>query len=497
MRKQKRFILFIVIVIVSVLIGIFVTLGINISIKRLQSIGEEQITPPKEALSLQNSFVEISNKVGPAVVNVSTEQVLKYKYFGYGFEDFFDRFFGEEESPFFKRKPKEKVYKRQGLGTGMIITEDGYILTNYHVVKEVTKITIILSDKSKYDGKIVGVDKNHDLAMVKINARRKLPKVIPGDSDNVKVGEWAIAIGNPFGYDHTVTAGIVSAKGRLFEDVDEEGVRRMPNLIQTDAAINPGNSGGPLVNIYGEVIGINVAIVSTSGSYAGIGFAVPINDSKKFTDSIIKGKKIASGTPWLGIRLQPLNEKLEKKFKVNSGVLITSVEEGSPAKKAGLLQGDIICEVDGKIIKTVDDLLNGILSKSIGDKVKLKINKDGKELIIEIELSSLEKYSKSLKESKNGYDIFGLKVDNMNFEYIAKYDLRVNEGVVITEVKEWSDAYSVDIKEGDVILEIDKNRIRNIDDYNEVISNINPKEGVLMRIKRKEITIYVVINKSE
>ena len=493
MKKRKGLNVFIAIVIVSILIGIFITLTVNISIKRFQAIGEEKITPSKEALSLQGSFVEISNKVGPAVVNVSTEQVLKYRYFGYDFEDFFDRFFGEDESPFFKRKPKERIYKRQGLGTGMIITEDGYILTNYHVVKDVTKITIILSDKSKYEGKVVGVDKSHDLAVLKINVRKKLPVVILGNSDNVKVGEWAIAIGNPFGYDHTVTAGIVSAKGRLFEDVDEEGIRRIPNLIQTDAAINPGNSGGPLVNIYGEVIGINVAIVSTSGSYAGIGFAIPINDAKKFIDSTVKGKKFTSGTPWLGVRLQVLNEKLEKKFKVDSGVLITNVEEGSPAKKAGLLPGDIILQVDDKVIKTIDEILNVILSRNVGDTIKLKINRDGKELIIEVKLSSLEKYD----ELGSKYDIFGLKVENISPEYVDKYDLSVNEGVVVVDVKEGSDAYSVDIQEGDVILEVDKSKVRNINDYYNIISKINPKEGVLMRIKRKEVTIYVVINKSE
>ena len=243
----------------------------------------------EEMLSLQKAFTDIAEKVGPAVVWIGTEQTIKSKNYGNDFDDLFRRFFGDENP---RKQPQQKEYKQRGLGTGIIISEDGYIITNYHVVKDVTKITVTLSTKDKYSGKVIGADKRNDVAVVKIDSKKKLPIAVLGDSDKVKVGEWVVAIGNPFGYDHTVTAGVVSAKGRMFFGEDEEGVQnRMPNLIQTDAAINPGNSG-PLVNILGEVIGINVAIYSPSGAYAGIGFAVPINSAKNVLGDLMKGKNL-------------------------------------------------------------------------------------------------------------------------------------------------------------------------------------------------------------
>lgn len=495
MKKQKKLII-LFIGITSILLGVVVTLSINISIQRNQANSEERVVPSKEALSLQNSFIEVANKVGPAVVNISTEQILKYRYYSDDFDDFFKRFFNEDEYYFFRRKSKEREFKRQGLGTGMLVTEDGYILTNYHVIKEVTKITVVLADKSKYEGKVTGIDRTHDMAVVKINANKKLPKVILGDSNNVKVGGWVIAIGNPFGYDQTVTAGIISAKGRLFQDIDEEGLRRLPNLIQTDAAINPGNSGGPLVNIYGEVIGINVAIVSTSGSYAGIGFAIPVNEAKKVLDSLIKGKKIISGTPKLGVMIQPFDEKLKRKLNVSYGVLISRIEENTPAKKAGLMPGDIILMIDDNKIQNVEDFITEITSRTAGDKIKLKIQRDKKEFTLEVKLSQWSA-EKNKANEKDAQQVFGMMVDNINIEYVSKYNLSTQYGVVVTEVNEGSDAYSVDIQEGDVIQEIDKVKIRNMDDFNKVMKKVNLREGVLLLIKRGKSLVYVVISKSE
>ncbi|MFH1074988.1 MAG: trypsin-like peptidase domain-containing protein [Candidatus Firestonebacteria bacterium] len=379
MSNKTQKIALIAVGIIGSLIGVIIILSVNISAGRSKLPGREKLSPSKEAMSLQNSFISVADLVSPAVVNISTEQILKYRYYGYDYDDFFDRFF---DSPY--RRPKERYYKRQGLGTGMIVSEYGFILTNQHVVSEVNKITVVLADKSEYEASVVAFDKSHDLALIKIYPENKLPKVLLADSEKIKVGEWAIAIGNPFGYDHTVTAGIVSAKGRLYQSSDENGVKAMPNLIQTDAAINPGNSGGPLVNISGEVIGINTFIVSTSGSYAGIGFAVPVNDAKELLKKI-KGteKKIAvlkkENVAYFGMKVAKLDETMVKKYglAVKEGVLIISVAEGSEADTAGLAAGDVIIEIDKKQVKTPEDYEKFIKASDVKEGVLLVVNRRG------------------------------------------------------------------------------------------------------------------------
>ncbi len=365
--------------VIGLLIGIIVLLAVNVYNARSKIKGQEVLRPQKEAVSLQNSFIAVADLVSPAVVNISTEQILKYRYYGYDFDDFFNRFF---DLPY--GKPKESYYKRQGLGTGTLVSADGYILTNQHVVNEVNKITVVLADKSEYEASISAVDKGHDLALIKIVPRNKLSKVLLADSDKVRVGEWAIAIGNPFGYDHTVTAGIVSAKGRLYQSSGNDGLKELPNLIQTDAAINPGNSGGPLVNISGEVIGINTFIVSTSGSYAGIGFAVPINDARELLKVITAGGKNATGVKkeaaaYLGMKVAGINSEAAKKYglRISTGALITSVKEDSESELAGLAEGDVIVEIDKKPVKTPEDYEKYIKTAGLKDGVLLLLNRRG------------------------------------------------------------------------------------------------------------------------
>lgn len=365
--------------VIGLLIGIIILLAVNVYNARSKIKGQEVLHPQKEAVSLQNSFIAVADLVSPAVVNISTEQILKYRYYGYDFDDFFNRFF---DLPY--GKPKERYYKRQGLGTGMLVSADGYILTNQHVVNEVNKITVVLADKSEYEASISAVDKGHDLALIKIVPKNKLSKVLLADSDKVRVGEWAIAIGNPFGYDHTVTAGIVSAKGRLYQSSGNDGLKELPNLIQTDAAINPGNSGGPLVNISGEVIGINTFIVSTSGSYAGIGFAVPINDARELLKVITAGEKNATvvkkeAATYLGMKVAGINSEASKKYglRISTGALITFVKEDSESELAGLAEGDVIVEIDKKPVKTPEDYEKYIKTAGHKDGVLLLLNRRG------------------------------------------------------------------------------------------------------------------------
>lgn len=503
-KLKKENIKYLGIAFASLIIGLIIAAGLNFT-SFINATGKNEaiVKPGSEVLSIQEAFVQVAERVGPSVVHISTEQIMKFRSFGSDeFDDFFRRFFGDE-SPFERPRERERQreYKQRGLGTGMIITEDGYILTNYHVVKDVTKITVSLPTKEKFSGKVIGVDKRHDLAVIKINSNKKLPTLVLGNSDKVRVGEWVIAIGNPFGYDNSVTVGVVSAKGRLFENIDEEGTKRMPNLIQTDAAINPGNSGGPLVNIYGEVIGINVAIISPSGANAGIGFAIPINEAKKSLDDLIKGKKIVSATPWIGIGLQELDEKLADKFKVKSGVLINKIDEKGPGKDAGLKIGDIVTKIDNEEVRNPDELAKTVAERRVGDKVRLTIMRDGKEKIIEVKLAPWGKKEPQAaeeieepetKETKKTW--LGITVASITSDLVEKYKLSEKKGVVVTKIEEKSQAEEAGIEVGDVLIEIDKEKLSGVDDFEKLTKKANIKEGILLLIDRHGNTIYIVLS---
>lgn len=376
--------------VVLVVVAIFsFTLGILITAKfdfTTSTVSEEEpaIKPDPKALALQEAFVKVAEQVGKAVVHISTEKKIRYRYVD-PFYDLFDFFGG-----------KERLYEvpRTGLGTGMIIDSDGYILTNYHVVKEVigdskAKIEVILPGKNKkYKAKISGYDKSRDLTVIKIEPNEKLPIVKFGDSDKVKVGEWAIAIGNPFGYDNSVTVGIVSAKREL---KGIEGGSNLKNVIQTDAAINPGNSGGPLVNIYGQVIGINMSIaIGEAAQNAGVGFAIPANEAKENLDKLIKGEKITKSRPWLGVQLAELDSASLSELGIKSGVGIYRIIGDSPAENSGLKAGDIIVELNNKPIDSPETLLKEISSYKPGDTIQLKFLRYGKYKTANITLASLE-----------------------------------------------------------------------------------------------------------
>src|SRR4030065_2270851 len=336
------------------------------------------ITIPKEAVDIlsktNNAMVEVVAAVKPSVVNISSTKTIKQQGMRSPFskDPFLKRFFNDE----FKFFETPREYKQSGLGSGVIVDKDGYILTNNHVVKDADEIKVKLSDEREFNGKVIGVDPKTDLAVIKIDSNH-LPVIKVGDSDKLHVGETIIAIGNPFGLSHTVTSGIVSATGRA-----NVGIADYEDFIQTDAAINPGNSGGALVNIRGELVGINTAIFSTTGGYQGIGFAIPSSMAKVVMESLIKKGKVIRG--WLGVTIQPLNPDLVKQFNLGDkkGALIGDVVEDSPAEKAGIERGDVIVEFDGKKVDDATNLRNMVANTLPNKEVMITIIRDGKPITV-------------------------------------------------------------------------------------------------------------------
>lgn len=351
------------------IIGLVIGLGISSKFGFNSDGYAKDITISKEAVDIltknNQAMVEVVAAVKPSVVNISSTKTIRRRGMPSPFfnDPFFKRFFGDEFRSF--EMPKE--YKQSGLGSGVIVDKDGYILTNNHVVKGADEIKVKLSDEREFKGKVIGVDPKTDLAVIKIDSNH-LPVIKLGDSDKLQVGETVIAIGNPFGLSHTVTSGIVSATGRA-----NVGIADYEDFIQTDAAINPGNSGGALVNVRGELVGINTAIFSTTGGYQGIGFAIPSNMTKVVMDSLIKKGKVIRG--WLGVTIQPLTPDLAKQFnlKDKKGVLVADVVEDSPAEKTGIERGDVIVEFDGKKVDDVTDLRNMVANTLPNEEVPIKL----------------------------------------------------------------------------------------------------------------------------
>ena len=474
-----------------------------------------KVNVPGEVKGLQNTLREVAKQVNPCVVLVYVEKKAEVKGGGQGFNyDFefhfnFKKYFrgegqdddGEEESPLPKRKIPEQ--RSQGMGSGFIITQDGWLVTNYHVIEDATDVKVTLLDETKYDAEVKGYDKRHDIALLKIKSDKKFPSTGLGNSDETMVGDLVIALGNPFGYSNTVTMGIVSAKGRLFDNLEGNGaMKRIPNIIQTDAAINPGNSGGPLCNIEGDVIGVNMAIAGNfsigSVGNMGVGFAIPINDVKKLLDELMKGKKSTAETPWVGIRLQELDKKLTKRLGIANGVLIPEVDETGPGKEAGLVAGDVVVKLDGKEVSTPKQLASAVANKEVGDYITLTVNRNGKEKEIKIVLApwgekNVKGKNKENKEAEKKTSELGVEVKDINERTARAYGLKAKKGVVVVSVEKNSLADKADIKEGDVIKEIDRKEIKDLDSFVNAVKSLNHKEGALFLIERIGGSMYVVV----
>ena len=430
-------------------------------------------------ISVPQSFTSLAESVSPAVVNIRTVKTIKgggrvFRNFSKSpfdkndpMRDFFEKFFGEQPQHDFKQK---------SLGSGFIIDKKGYIVTNNHVVENADKIKVKLKNGNEFDAEVVGMDSYTDIALIKIKSLRNLPATRLGDSDSLKVGQWVVAIGSPFGLEHTVTAGIVSAKGRVI------GSGPYDDFIQTDASINPGNSGGPLVNMKGEVIGINTAIIAGG---QGIGFAIPINLVRGIINQLKQNGDVTRG--WLGVSIQDLSEELAKYYgiKDKSGVLVTEVFPGNPADKAGIQPKDIIIEVDNKKIKKGRDLTTIIANIGVGDVAEIKFLRKGKEKTVKVKIAKREDskiYAGKLKKDQN--DELGIRVSKLTPEIIQKFNIKETKGIIIVSVDPESKASEAGLNSGDIIKEINRKTINTSNDYQREIQKIKKGESIEILIKR-------------
>jgi len=427
------------------------------------------------------TFAKVAEAIKPAVININTVsrgpggpqgRTPFEEYFG---EEFFRRFFGEIP---------ERIPQRS-LGSGVIVDPTGVALTNAHVIERATEIEVITTDGSKHKAKVVGIDKKTDLAVLRLDdGKRQFPYARLGDSDKMQVGDWVIAIGSPFGLQATVTAGIISAKARQI------GQGPFDDFLQTDAAINPGNSGGPLVNMQGEVIGINTAIVA-GGS--GIGFAIPANMARKiYTELLAKGR-VTRG--WLGVSIQPLTPELAKSFgaKDSKGVLVSDVVADSPAARAGMQPGDILLEFDGKKMEAPADLQRAVGLTNPGTAAKVKVWRDQGEKTLEIKIGEApdEREARAPARGAPGRSPLGLEVRPITPEIARQLNLRSTEGVVVARVEEGGAAAEAGVQRGDVIREINRQKVRTMADFERITKDVKEGDRLTLLLQRGQMSLYV------
>ena len=495
--------------VVSAFVGLMVATGLDIT--QTTSAGEIFWHEPKAdkkapKIKMQPSFVELAKELSPSVVNISTTMVVKGGGMpplggnpcgggggGHGgrrspFEDFFgddfDKFFGNPE----------REFKRQSLGSGFLISKEGYIISNNHVVENATEIIVTLSNsgKKEYEAEVIGKDANLDLALLKIDPDgAELHPVVLGDSDALEIGEWVVAIGNPFGLGGTVTAGIVSQKGRTI------GAGPYDNFIQTDASINPGNSGGPLFNMNGEVVGVNTAIIAGG---QGIGFTIPINQAKEVLVMLKEKGKVTRG--WIGVSIQEVTPEIAKSFGLGEakGALISSVMEGDPAEKGGIEAGDIIVEFDGKDIEDVNDLPRIVAGTTPCKKAKVKVVRNGKNKTLFVTLG--EKKDPSSGDDRggeNGEDQkkLGLTVQEITPEIAERLGMEDADGVLVSSVDRNGPAQDAGLMRGDVIKEINRTIVKNMDDFSRAVKKAKKDDIILMLVARGDRVFYTTIKLKE
>ncbi len=439
-----------------------------------------------------NGFTEVAKQVTPAVVNITT--VMTEKVSGGlplpdQLRDRMEEFFGKPLDPRHRgpQNPVEPRGPRRGQGSGVIVSTDGYVLTNNHVIANAHEVSVTLPDKREFKGKIVGADPKSDLAVVKINAGN-LPTVGWGDASKLQVGEYVLAVGNPFGLNSTVTLGIVSAVGR-----GHMGITQYEDFIQTDAAINPGNSGGALVNTNGELVGINTAIFSQTGGYQGVGFAVSTTMAKPIYESLVKTGKVVRG--YLGIGLQDLNHDLATSFslKDSKGALISDVKEGSPAEQAGLKQGDVIIEYQGTPVEDGVVLQRLVTRTAVGTKVPLKVIRDGRERELMVKVGDPPDEAKITKVEKadTDYALSGLAVQDIDQDIARELGLNGQRGAVVTRVEPGSGAEKAGLIPGDLIREINRQPIKSVKDFEKVSSDVKKGGTVLILINRQGNSLFL------
>lgn len=446
-----------------------------------KDIGKEQLRKTGKA------FASIAKKVSPAVVFIKIEKNMAQpsgmQFFSPFGDDFLRQFFGNQR--FREHQPRQR--KVIGQGSGFIVSKNGYILTNNHVVGDTDKVTVRLQDGREFTAKIVGTDPRSDVAVIKIKAKN-LPVLPLGDSDALEVGEWVIAVGNPFGLSHTLTAGIVSAKGR-----NSLGIADYENFIQTDAAINPGNSGGPLVNLDGKAVGMNTAIFSESGGYMGIGFAIPINMAKSIMKQLIKTGSVTRG--YLGIIIQKLSPELAKSFGIENrkGILVSQVTKDSPADKAGLKRGDIIIGFNGIPVEKIGVFRNKVAIESPGTRDTVEILRDNKKLSLSIVIGTLPDKDNEKPGAPHSMEEIGLTVQTLTRNLAEKYNYQGEKGVVVTNVTPGSPAEEASIRPGSLISEVNRKPIENVSQFQHAIDSTSKQGSLLLLVKDGKYSRYIVI----
>ncbi len=500
-RSRKSIAIGLLLIGAGVILGLVVAsdlgwLPIGHAVPEAPSAPKPAAVAPPPSGGFDRNFVEVAKAVTPSVVNISTTRISRLPEghnFGPFDDPFFRRFFGDE---LFRRFEAPKDRRERSLGSGVIADSSGHIITNNHVVAKADEIRVLLSDKRELKAMVVGTDPKTDIAVIKVDAK-DLPILPWADSDKLQVGEYVLAIGNPFGLNQTVTMGIVSAVGRA-----NVGIAEYEDFIQTDAAINPGNSGGALVNARGELIGINTAIFSQNGGYMGIGFAVPSNMVRSVMEQLVKGGKVVRG--YLGVSIQELTQDLAKQFGTADikGVLVSDVLADSPAKRAKLERGDVIIEFDGHAVENPTQFRNLVAATPIGRKVRIKLLRDGKSRELDV---TIAEQPKTIAQSDSAGDdgegaspagaFAGLDMRELTAELARRFNLPRGEkgGVIVARIADGSPAGEAGLQVGDVITEVNRKPTASLRDFLKVAAGLGSKEPALVLVLRNGRSLYLTI----
>jgi len=513
MKKSAQLVTFSLIAAASILFGMALSGGIRLtpaSLARpeMRPASLKQSAPAADSagnLSVQAgyaSFADVVEKVNPAVVSIISTEMVEPGRGNVPFHSPFEFFFGPDNR---RRQGRDEPRREDSGGSGFIISEDGYILTNNHVIEGADKIRVSLTDdETDYRAEVVGTDPSTDLALIKINADHPLPSIPMGDSDSLRVGEWVIAVGNPYYYEHTVTVGVVSAKGRKLSELSKDP--SLDEFIQTDAAINFGNSGGPLLNANGEVVGVNSAISAVG---QGIGFAVPINTARAILPQLKASGHVSRG--YLGVRLTNVTPDLRDGFglKDTKGALVQDVDRGLPGDKAGIRPGDVIVGVEGKAVNTTDELVRVISAREPGSRVRLNLIRDGHPVVVTARLEDRGEHINTTQQARSqegdgegaqGERRLGITVDNITTDVRRQLNLDNDvAGVVVTDVSQVSDAYEQGISRGYIITEVNRVPVRSVAEYRREMSKVRSGSKVVFRTydANRNLWRYVVVGATE
>jgi serine protease Do len=483
MEQKKHFkLILIALLMAGAMVGFGYGLSSAVKSSDLPALTESTVS---ESPMVPANFTDLAEKVRPGVVNIQV--VKKVKNVDFGFRNFSGNPFGGKNpfgdffGPFSEGNPP-RGFEQRGVGSGFVMSQEGYILTNNHVVEDADQIKVKLSNGKEFNGKVIGRDPKTDLALLKIEGGSDLHPLKLGNSEDLKVGSWVVAVGSPFGLEQTVTAGIVSAKGRVI------GSGPYDNFIQTDASINPGNSGGPLINMKGEVVGINTAIIASGN---GIGFAIPINMAKEIAPQLREKGHVTRG--WLGVGIQEVTPELAKSFdlKEKKGALVGQVVSGSPAEKAGIEQGDVILEFDGKEVADSKDLPRIVASTPVGKGVTVKLSRNGKLVDRQVKVGELEEKTEIAKTPT--HRSLGITVQNLTPEIAKGLGLKKETGVVVTQVEPGSPASDAGIQTGDVIGEVNRKPVKNAEDFIQKVEKAKDQDNVLLLIQRGQNTLFAAV----